>query len=166
MHENCPLWHCPLSDFYEVMKKNSIFVPSIYIHEKLIRFYSKSVPSKVMMKNSIIVPSKFRNLNINLNCLMFSFSIFSLQTFKWDSRNFIPKNVLEQNRQGKWWCILICILRSSSDLNSSVQRAQSCSRSRFFPQSFLSLLFVSLLETFESWQWNLQVKYYKWLNEI
>ena len=40
-------WHCPLSDFYEVMKKNSIFVPSIYIHEKLIRFYSKSVPSKV-----------------------------------------------------------------------------------------------------------------------
>ena len=57
MHENCPLWHCPLSDFYEVMKKNSIFVPSIYIHEKLIRFYSKIVPSKVMMKNSIIVPS-------------------------------------------------------------------------------------------------------------
>jgi hypothetical protein len=39
------------------MKKNSIFVPSIYIHEKLIRFYSKIVPSKVIMKNSIIVPS-------------------------------------------------------------------------------------------------------------
>ena len=57
MHENYPLWHCPLSDFYEVMKKNSIFVPSIYIHEKLIRFYSKIVPSKVMMINSIIVPS-------------------------------------------------------------------------------------------------------------
>ena len=57
MHENCPLWHCPPRDFYEVMKKNSIFVPSIYIHEKLIRFYSKIVPSKVMMKNSIIVPS-------------------------------------------------------------------------------------------------------------
>ena len=57
MHENGPLWHCPLSDFYEVMKKNSNFVPSIYIHEKRIRFYSKTVPSKVMMKNSIIVPS-------------------------------------------------------------------------------------------------------------
>ena len=62
MHENCPLWHCPLSDFYEVMKKNSIFVPSIYIHEKLIMFYSKIVPSKVMMKNSIIVPSIYFHL--------------------------------------------------------------------------------------------------------
>ena len=51
MHENCPL-----SDFYEFMKKNPFFVPSIYIYEKLIRFYSKSVPSKVNLKNSIIVP--------------------------------------------------------------------------------------------------------------
>ena len=32
--------------------------------------------------------------------------------------------------------------------------------------SFLSLLFVSLLETFEFWQWNLQMKYYKWFNKI
>ena len=55
MHEKCPLWHCPLDDFYEVMKKNSINVPSIYVHAKLTRFYSKSVPSKVMKKNSINV---------------------------------------------------------------------------------------------------------------
>ena len=52
MHENCLL-----SDFYEFMKKNPFFVPSIYIYEKLIRFYSKSVPSKVMKENSINVPS-------------------------------------------------------------------------------------------------------------
>ena len=69
----------------QVNPKSSKIVPSQYTvsHEgqvailyfcplnekvkKLIRFYSKSVPSKVMMKNSIIVPSKFRNLNINLN---------------------------------------------------------------------------------------------------
>ena len=57
MHEKCPLWHCPLDDFYEVMKKNSINVPSIYVHAKLTRFYSKSVPSKVMKKNSINGPS-------------------------------------------------------------------------------------------------------------
>ena len=55
MHENCPL-----SDFYEFMKKNYIFVPSIYVHEKLIRFYSKSVPSKVIKENSIFVPSMRR----------------------------------------------------------------------------------------------------------
>ena len=65
MHENCPLWHCPLSDFYEVMMKNSIFVPSIYIHEKLIRFYYKIVPSKVMKENSNIVPS------INFSLMVF-----------------------------------------------------------------------------------------------
>ena len=50
--------NCPLILFHEVMKKNSSFVPSIYIHENLITFYSKSVPSKVMKENSIIVPFK------------------------------------------------------------------------------------------------------------
>ena len=65
MHENCPLWHYPLSDFNEVIKKNSIFVHSIYIYEKLIRFYSNSVPSKVMLKNSIIVPSIFEDNTLN-----------------------------------------------------------------------------------------------------
>ena len=47
------------------MMKNSIFVPSIYIHEKLIRFYYKIVPSKVMKENSIIVPS------INFSLMVF-----------------------------------------------------------------------------------------------
>ena len=55
------------------MKKNSIFVPSIYIHEKLIRFYSKTVPSKVMKKNSIIVPSIYFHAKP---------SIFSLIVFR------------------------------------------------------------------------------------
>ena len=37
--------------------KKTILVASIYIHDKLISFYSKIVPSKVMMINYIIVPS-------------------------------------------------------------------------------------------------------------
>ena len=88
MHENCPLWHCPLSDFYEVMKKNSIFVPSINIHEKLIGFYSKIVPSKVMMKNSIFVPSMSR-LRIFSNM-----KFFPLVELVWKDiwRKFIEEN--------------------------------------------------------------------------
>ena len=152
-------------------RKTLFLSPPFISMKSSLGFTLKLSPQRSWWKTPLLSPPSSgiwisTSISQSVFCLMFSFSIFSLQTFKWDSRNFIPKNVLEQNRQGKWWCILICILRSSSDLNSSVQRAQSCSRSRFFPRSFLSLLFVSLLETFEFWQWNLQMKYYKWLNEI
>ena len=62
------------------MKKNSIFVPSLYVYEKFIGFYSKSVPSKFMKEKFINVPSiHFQIVGIKIILMLKQNILFFIQ---------------------------------------------------------------------------------------